>query len=117
MAITEEARFQLFEKLRKALGAEEAATLMEHLPPVGWGDVARQRDVDRLEVAMRSDVDRLEVAMRSEVDRLEGTMHATFATKVDLELALRQQTNRYIGWMVASNATLVATVSLIVGLR
>ncbi|MCU1486286.1 MAG: hypothetical protein JWN67_3032 [Actinomycetia bacterium] len=106
MAITEEARFQLFEKLRKALGAEEAATLMEHLPPVGWGDVARQRDVDRLEVAMRS-----------EVDRLEGTMHATFATKVDLELALRQQTNRYIGWMVASNATLVATVSLIVGLR
>ena len=36
-----------------------------------------------------------------------------FATKDDL----RAQTNRYIGWMVASNATLVAAVSLIVGLR
>ena len=94
MAITEEARFQLFEKLRKALGAEEAATLMEHLPPVGWADVATSRDV----ALLRSDLER-------------------YATKADLESALRQQTNRYIGWMVASNATLVATVSLIVGLR
>jgi len=109
MAITEEARFQLFEKLRKALGAEEAATLMEHLPPVGWADVATRRDLDRLEVGL----DRLE----GRFDRLEATMHATFATKAELEQALRQQTNRYIGWMVASNATLVATVSLIVGLR
>jgi hypothetical protein len=113
MAITEEARFQLFEKLRKALGAEEAATLMEHLPPVGWADVARQRDVDRLEVAMRGDVDRLEVAMRGDVDRLEATMHLTFATKDDL----RAQTNRMIGWLLASQATLLASISIVVALR
>jgi hypothetical protein len=101
MAITEEARFQLFEKLRKALGAEEAATLMEHLPPVGWADVATRRDLDHLE--RRFD----------EVERRFDELPMLFATKDDL----RAQTNRYIGWMVASNATLVAVVSLIVGLR
>ena len=112
MAITEEARFQLFEKLRKALGAEEAATLMEHLPPVGWADVARQPDIDR----QFADVDRqfADVDRRfDEVHRRFDELPHLFATKDDL----RAQTNRYIGWMVASNATLVAAVALIVGLR
>lgn len=31
------------------LGPEEAVTLMRHLPPVGWGDVARRSDFDQLE--------------------------------------------------------------------
>ncbi len=48
MAITEQQRHQLFTRLEQTLGAEEAATLMEHLPPVGWADVATKRDLDAL---------------------------------------------------------------------
>jgi hypothetical protein len=31
-----------------------ANTLMEHLPPSGWSDVARKSDIDRLERDIRS---------------------------------------------------------------
>lgn len=36
-------------KLEQILGREEATTLMEHLPPVGWADVATKRDLDAFE--------------------------------------------------------------------
>ncbi|HEX5615141.1 MAG TPA: hypothetical protein VFZ83_08295 [Acidimicrobiia bacterium] len=52
MVISERARHELFVKLEQILGREEATTLMEHLPPVGWADVATKRDLDALEERM-----------------------------------------------------------------
>ncbi len=40
MPITEESRHRLFQALEERPGEEAAVTLMEHLPPVGWSDVA-----------------------------------------------------------------------------
>lgn len=48
MAIDERARHELHRKLEEVLGAEEAATLMAHLPPVGWADVATKQDLAQL---------------------------------------------------------------------
>ena len=45
MAITEQSRHDLYVWLEAALGAQEATTLMEHLPPVGWADVSTRTDV------------------------------------------------------------------------
>ena len=45
MAITEQERLEMHLGLRKALGDEVANTVMAHLPPSGWGDVARKHDV------------------------------------------------------------------------
>ena len=55
MAITETERFEMQLALRKALGEEMGDRLMEHLPPVGWADVALSRDVD----SVRRDLDSL----------------------------------------------------------
>ncbi|MGB3056443.1 MAG: hypothetical protein WBB52_16475, partial [Acidimicrobiales bacterium] len=44
-AITEQSRHDLYVRLEAALGAQEATTLMEHLPPVGWADVSTRTDV------------------------------------------------------------------------
>jgi hypothetical protein len=52
MALDERARHELFLRLEQALGPESAETLMEMLPPVGWGDVATKRDLDALEERM-----------------------------------------------------------------
>ena len=48
MAVDEAARHRLHTKLEEILGTEEAAALMTYLPPVGWADVARKRDLDVL---------------------------------------------------------------------
>ena len=45
MAIAERSRHDLYVRLEAALGAQEATTLMEHLPPVGWADVSTRTDV------------------------------------------------------------------------
>jgi hypothetical protein len=48
MALDERARHHLYLRLEEQLGPEAASTLMEHLPPVGWADVATKRDLDQL---------------------------------------------------------------------
>ena len=49
MTISEESRHRLHERLDEVLGREEASTLMEHLPPIGWSDVATRHDLMHLE--------------------------------------------------------------------
>lgn len=49
MVLDERSRHQLYLRLEEALGADAATTLMEHLPPLGWADVAMKRDLDGLE--------------------------------------------------------------------
>lgn len=56
MAITEESRHHLYVKLESVLGAEEATTLMEHLPPVGWADVATKRDLETFGELLRHEL-------------------------------------------------------------
>jgi hypothetical protein len=54
--ISEEDRYDMHRGLEEALGSKRAATLMEHLPPVGWADVATKRDLEMLHLSMRADL-------------------------------------------------------------
>jgi hypothetical protein len=45
--VSEAARHDLHEGLIEGLGPERAGTLMELLPPVGWGDIATKEHVDQ----------------------------------------------------------------------
>lgn len=56
MVITEAHRFKMHTKLRHELGEEVADTLMEHLPPIGWGEVVAKSDVAHV----RRDIERVE---------------------------------------------------------
>jgi hypothetical protein len=60
VAITEESRHRLYERLEEVLGREDANTMMEHLPPVGWSDVATKSDLAHLEASMRKEFERLD---------------------------------------------------------
>ncbi|HWC32562.1 MAG TPA: hypothetical protein VG709_05480, partial [Actinomycetota bacterium] len=60
--VDEARRHRLFRRLEDVLGAEEAESLMEHLPPLGWGDVATKQDLARLEDRLRRDM--LEISKR-----------------------------------------------------
>lgn len=63
MAIDEKSRHELYLKLEAVLGGREATTLMEHLPPVGWADVATKNDLLQLKNELKSDF-RAELADR-----------------------------------------------------
>ena len=49
MAVDEAARYRLHQRLEEVLGPEVAIVLMEHLPGVGWADVATKHDLAALE--------------------------------------------------------------------
>jgi hypothetical protein len=48
MAVDERARHRLFLKLDEVLGAEDATTLMETLPPIGYDELATKQDLEAL---------------------------------------------------------------------
>ncbi len=52
MVVDERSRHELYRRLEEVLGAEAATTLIEHLPPVGWADVATKHDLANLEERM-----------------------------------------------------------------
>jgi hypothetical protein len=85
MAVDERARHELYRRLEAVLGAPEAATLMEHLPPVGWADVATKRDLDAL--ALRIDtveqqltirIDSVEERLTTRIDSVEERLTTRF---------------------------------------
>src|SRR4051794_26399322 len=55
MVVGEGQRRALHQRLAEVLGVDQADVLMEHLPPSGWGDVARRSDLDHLEGVLRAD--------------------------------------------------------------
>jgi hypothetical protein len=103
MAIDEGSRHQLHVKLEQVLGSEEAGTLMAHLPPVGWGDVATKRDLDRLATDFRQMHEHM-------VTKLELQ-----ATKAEIIGALRHEFHSEIHsmmrWLIVFMSSLTLTLA------
>ena len=87
MSIDEAARHRLYGKLESVLGSEDAETLMEHLPPTGWGDVARRHDVEASQVLLSKDIESHRLAVSKDIES-----HRLAVSK-DIE-ALRVATTR-----------------------
>ncbi|HVE97956.1 MAG TPA: hypothetical protein VNA12_02125 [Mycobacteriales bacterium] len=108
MTISEQSRHAMFLRLESVLGEEVATTLMEHLPPVGWADVATRRDLDHqtalLSTELRSELRGEMAELRSE---LRGEMHE-LGTSLRTEMG--QLSERMFDRMSAQTRTLVFTV-------
>lgn len=79
MAVTEEARNDLYNHLQETMGRDRARTLMEMLPPLGWGDVATKQDLERLEqtmggMATKVDLAELKTELKTEIGELRADM-------------------------------------------
>jgi hypothetical protein len=85
MSIDERTRHRLFVKLEAVLGPDDATALMEHLPPVGWADVATKSDL----VLLRRDLEVVEHRMMQRIEeRLNGQQRALFFSTLGIVMTV-----------------------------
>ena len=82
MAISEVARLEMLTGLRTCLGTSVADTLIEHLPPGGWHDIARTSDIESLRRDLqdkldwlRDDVKLIRIELREDMNNLRIELH------------------------------------------
>jgi hypothetical protein len=122
MSVDEASRRRLFDRLEEVLGVDDAATLMGHLPPGDWGEVATRRDVDQLGTELRTemaatrhDLDHLGAQLRTEMQALRFELLA--ALHQEVAGALTAQTRMVIFTMAGTIALLGSLVIGILGLQ
>ena len=131
MITTEAERFQMHEALIDAHGKEVAAIIMEHLPPTGWGDVARRSDVAGLQVLTKKDIDMLRISMSGDMEalrlELRGEMEALRlemrgemqALRLEMRSEMHVLFNKQLKWLVGMviTAQALGTGALLAGMK
>jgi tetrahydromethanopterin S-methyltransferase subunit G len=108
MAISETARLDMLSGLRTHVGEAVANTLMEHLPPGGWYDVARTGDFDRIETRLdklENRIDKLEARLDDRIDKLEARIDGLEARLDDRIDKLTQKIETNTKWMIGISLT------------
>ena len=116
MASNEDDRFRLHQHLEEVLGRDDANTLMEHLPPTGWANIATKDDVEHLRVSTTHHLDQLRAQMVHEFElrdvrfeRIEQRFDSfRLEMKADMERAFRMQTFAIVGLMFTMLSAFVA---------
>lgn len=111
MAGTQASRQRLYRELGDLLSQEAVDELMDAIPPVGWGDLARRQDVTTLGHALRGEMSQLRSELhgemselrselRGEMSELRGEMRTEMAhLESSLTAAMRLQLFSMIGAM------------------
>lgn len=124
MSTNDKARLELHRRLEAVLGAEEASTLMSHIPPVTWDQVATKDDLRALEASLRSEISvsasglRAEMAdlrteLRTDMAELRTEMHTGTATlRTDISDAITRQTRWMLGVALALTSVMITVTQL-----
>ena len=124
MSVTEDRRIASLEAAHQHWGREVAVTLMEMLPPSGWGDVATRQRVDALERDMDlrfqlvdQRFDALETKLTARIDGLETKLTAELAVMHrEMQAGFATAEARMIRWVVGTGIALVGVLSGLGGL-
>jgi hypothetical protein len=97
VAISEVARLEMLTGLRTCLGTSVADTLIEHLPPGGWHDIARTSDIESLRRDLqdkldwlRDDVKLIRIELREDMNNLREELRGEMK---NVRIELREDMN------------------------
>lgn len=86
MSVSEQDRHNLHTRLDEILGPKDSTVLMQHLPPVGWADVATKSDLAHLQAIVDSRIAQSENRLHAEMAGLRVEM-ADLRTDLRIEMA------------------------------
>ncbi|MSZ31582.1 MAG: hypothetical protein F2630_05130 [Actinobacteria bacterium] len=104
MTITDTKRFELHQYLRTQMETDMADTLMDHLPPAGWSDLARTGDVSAVRIELKSEIAELRTELKGDIAELRAEMVDRFAA----------QTKWFLGFMLTNIASMTALVIAVI---
>ncbi|MEY3691118.1 MAG: hypothetical protein RJB57_773 [Actinomycetota bacterium] len=102
MAVSESRRHEMQLGLRRVLGDSVGETLMEHLPPVGWADVALTRDV----MAVRGDINGVRNDMNGLRREIDGLRREIDGVRGDID-KVRSSVRFLVGAMITVSAAIL----------
>jgi hypothetical protein len=105
--VSDQDRRVLYTSLSQTLGEHPAAVMMELLPPVGWGDVARHGDL----VAVRGEMAELRGEMAELRAELKGEMAELRAEFKGDIIELRGEMRALLPKLIAANIASMVGVS------
>ncbi len=114
MAIDEATRHRVFGRIEEVLGEEVAATLMSHMPPINWADIATKQDL----VLLKQDLDVFRRDLENVEQRLDGKL-GNLDDKIDvLEIRLKAEMDSRFArqtrtLVVASTGQMIAFAGLL----
>jgi hypothetical protein len=73
VTIDERTRHEMYLGLEEKLGADVAGALMQHLPPVGWADVATKHDLEQLAARLE---ERMALRFERQDEHIDARIHA-----------------------------------------
>jgi len=80
MDLYERSRHLLHQRLREVLGPEEAGTLMAHLPPGAYTELATKTDLRQLKEELELKMDAMRHELRGEIQQVRADMYKNTRT-------------------------------------